>query len=327
MTRRRPHATPALLLLTLLITTLPAVAEVYPAKPVRMIVPYQAGGGGLDTMARLLAQKLSEQTSQRFYVENVPGAGGTIGAVAAARAVPDGHTVLFVNQDFIIQPLVKQKAPYDPFKDFEAVSMAAVGTEAITINPTLNARNVQELFGLLKASPGKYSFATPGHGTSPHLASERLFHLSHGLDVVHVPFQGGAPAVAATIAGHTHILHINLAVVAPHLRDGKLRALAVADGKRAAAFPDIPTLAEAGVPAHEVGYWNGIVVPAGTARPIVDRLGRLLIGVLAAPEVRERLAAGGFETIGTTPEAFAGHMARESAQWSKVVRDARIHAN
>ena len=327
MTRRRLHAMPVLMLLALLIATLPAAGEVYPARPVKMIVPYQAGGGGLDTMARLIAQKLSEQTSQRFYVENVPGAGGTIGAAAAARAAPDGHTVLFVNQDFVIQPLVKQKPPYDPFKDFEPVTMAAVGTEAVTINSSLNARTVQELFALLKASPGKYSFATPGYGTSPHLASERLFHLSHGLDVVHVPFQGGAPAVAATIAGHAHILHINLAVVAAHLKDGKLRALAVADGKRAAAFPEIPTLAEAGIPAHEVGYWNGIVVPAGTPRPVVDRLARLLGNVLAAPEVKERLAAVGFETSGTTPEAFAGHIARESAQWSKVVRDARIHAN
>jgi tripartite-type tricarboxylate transporter receptor subunit TctC len=235
--------------------------------------------------------------------------------------------VLFVNQDFVIQPLVKRKAHYDPFKDFAPVTMTAVGTEAIVVNPSLPVQTVKELFALLRANPGKYSYATPGYGTSPHLASERLFRLSHGLDVTHVPFQGGAPAVAATLAGHTHILHINLAVVAPYLRDGRLVALAVADSRRASAFPDIPTLAEAGVPGHEVAYWNGVVVPAGTTQAIIDQLAQRIIQVITAADVTEKLAANGFKTISTTPEVFETHIAREFAQWRKVVQAARIEAD
>jgi tripartite-type tricarboxylate transporter receptor subunit TctC len=231
-------------------------ADSYPAKPVRMIVPYPPGGGGLDAMARLLAQKLSEQFGARFYVENLSGAGGTIGAAAAARAPADGHTILLMNQDFVIQPLVKAKVPYDPFTSFAPVSMTAAGWETIVVNPSLPVKDMRELVALLRANPGKYNYATPGYGTSPHLASERLFTLSHGLKVVHVPFQGGGPAVAATIAGHADILHINLAVVAPYIQDGRLRALAVANDRRAPAFPDIPTLQEAGISGHEVGYWN-----------------------------------------------------------------------
>jgi tripartite-type tricarboxylate transporter receptor subunit TctC len=311
-------------LLALAVPTQVVGMEAYPTKPVRMIVPYQAGGGGLDAMARMVAQKLSEETSQRFYIENVPGAGGTIGTGTAARATPDGHTAAFVNQDFIIQSLVKKKSAYDPFKDFAAVTMTAVGTEAIVVNSALPAQNMRELLALLKEHPGRYSYATPGYGTSPHLASERLFRLSHGLDVVHVPFQGGAPAVAATLAGHTQILHINLAVVAPYVRDRRLRVLAVADERRAAAFPDIPTLAEAGIPRHEVGYWNGIVVPAGTPSGVVDRLAKWVFHVITAADVRERLASAGFQTSGTTPDEFAAHLAREAAQWREVVQAARI---
>jgi tripartite-type tricarboxylate transporter receptor subunit TctC len=289
-----------------------------------MIVPYQAGGGGLDAMARLLAQKLSELTGGRFFVENVAGAGGSIGAAAAANAPADGHTVLWINQDFVIQPLVKTKVPYDPFNSFTSVSLTAAGTEAIVVNAAMPATNVRELIELLKSNPGKYNYATPGYGTSPHLASERLFRLSHGLDVVHIPFQGGAPAVAATIAGHTNILHINLAVVAPYIRDGRLRALAVASSKRAATFPDIPTLAEAGIPGHEVGYWNGLMAPAQTPKLIVDQLARQTIHVLSLPDVKEKMATAGFDPIGSTPEDFAAHIVAESAVWGRVVREGRI---
>lgn len=302
----------------------PAWAENYPSKPVKMIVPYQAGGGGLDAMARLLAQKLSELTGGRFFVENVAGAGGSIGAAAAANAPADGHTVLWINQDFVIQPLVKTKVPYDPFNSFTSVSLTAAGTEAIVVNAAMPATNVRELIELLKSNPGKYNYATPGYGTSPHLASERLFRLSHGLDVVHIPFQGGAPAVAATIAGHTNILHINLAVVAPYIRDGRLRALAVASSKRAATFPDIPTLAEAGIPGHEVGYWNGLMAPAQTPKLIVDQLARQTIHVLSLPDVKEKMATAGFDPIGSTPEDFAAHIVAESAVWGRVVREGRI---
>jgi tripartite-type tricarboxylate transporter receptor subunit TctC len=326
LTRLRSPQTSLLLfgLAALVLAAAFANAQSYPAKPVRIIVPYQPGGGGLDAMARVFADKLSEQTGARFYVENVPGAGGTIGAGAAANAPADGHTVLSINQDFVVQPLIKSKVPYDPSKSFAPVTMLAVGSEAIIVNPSLPAKNMRELIDLLKANPGKYSYASPGHGTSPHLASERLFKLSHGLDVVHVPFQGGAPAVAATLAGHTGILHINLAVVAPYVRDGRLRALAVANRSRAAAFPEIPTLEEAGISNHEVGYWNGLVVPVATPRDIIDQLQRQTRQVISLPDVRQRLAAIGFELIGSTSEEFAAHIAAESALWSRVIREARI---
>jgi tripartite-type tricarboxylate transporter receptor subunit TctC len=324
MTAGRLFAKLVLALVALPLPTQVVGIENYPAKPVKMIVPYQAGGGGLDTMARLIAQRLSERAGQRFYIENIPGAGGSIGIAAAARATPDGYTAAFINQDFVIQPLVKKTAAYEPLKDFAPVTLTASGKEAIIINPSLPAQNMRDLLRLLKENPGRYSYATPGYGTSPHLASERLFRLSHGLDVVHVPFQGGAPAVAATLAGHTQILHINLAVVAPYVRDSRLRVLAVADNTRAAAFPDIPTLAEAGVPGHEVGYWNGVVVPAATSRSLIDQLHSQIIQVITAADVRDRLAAVGFEISSTTPEAFAAYLARESAQWRETIQRARI---
>jgi tripartite-type tricarboxylate transporter receptor subunit TctC len=324
MNFRRALNPVAAFLAVLLATTLSGRADTYPSRAVKLIVPYQAGGGGLDALARMVAQKLSERSRAPYYVENIPGAGGTIGTGAAVHAVADGHTLLFMNQDFVVQPLLKAKVPYDPFKDFAPVTMTAAGTEAIIVNPSVDARNMAELIALLKTNPGKYSYASPGHGTSPHLASERLFKMTYGLDVVHVPFQGGAPAVAATLAGHTNILHINLAVVAPYLKDGRLRVLAVASKTRAAAFPDVPTLEEAGIPGHEVGYWNGVVAPAGTPRNLVEQVSRRISEVLALPDVKEKLEAAGFEPIGSAPEVFAAHIAAESAEWAKIVRAARI---
>jgi tripartite-type tricarboxylate transporter receptor subunit TctC len=304
-----------------------ADAQDYPTRPVRMIVPYQPGGGGLDAMARLLAQKLSERSGAKFYVENIPGAGGTIGTGTAAQAPADGHTILFMNQDFVVQALIKEKVPYDPFKSFGPVAMTAIGWEAIVVNPSLPVTSVKDLIALLKANPGKYSYATPGYGTSPHLASERLFKLSHGLDVVHLPFQGGAPAVAATIGGHANILHINLAVVAPYIRSGQLRPLAVAHASRAPAFPEIPTLDEGGIRNHEVGYWNGVLVPARTPGEIIDRLNRFITEALSLPDVKEKLATAGFQPIGSSPSEFAAHIAAESARWSRTVREAGIRVD
>jgi tripartite-type tricarboxylate transporter receptor subunit TctC len=301
-------------------------AHSYPDRPVRLIVPYQAGGAGLDALARLLAQKLSEQSGARFYVENIAGAGGTLGALAAARSAADGHTLLFVNQDFVIQPLVKPKVAYDPFRDFTPITMIASGTESIVVNPAVPASSIGQLIDVLRAAPGKYSYATPGFGTSPHLASERLFRMTHALDVVHVPFQGGGPAVAATLAGHTAIMHINLAVVAPYLKTDQLRALAVASKARAPSFPDIPTLDEAGIPHHEVGYWNGLVAPAGTPKDVLEDVARRVRTALALVDVKEKLSAAGLEPIAGTADDFARLMAAETAEWTKVVRTTNIGA-
>jgi tripartite-type tricarboxylate transporter receptor subunit TctC len=300
-----------------------AQAESYPTRPVKVIVP-NAAGSALDIIGRIVSQKLSELTSGHFYVEDLPGAGGTIGMGAAARAPADGYTILIINQDFVVQPSVKSKVPYDPFKSFTEVASVAAAPETISVHPSLPATNMKELIALLKANPGKYSYASPGFGTSPHIACERLFKLSYGLDIVHVPFQGGAPAVAATLAGHTQVLHITLPLVAAHIKEGTLRGLAVADRKRSQELPDLPTLEEAGIPNHEVGYWTGIMVPAGTPSHIVDLLRHQMARIVALPEVKERLATLGFSPLAGTPEELASYIKTEFAEWARVVREANI---
>jgi tripartite-type tricarboxylate transporter receptor subunit TctC len=309
-----------------IVSTEHAVADGYPNRPVRIIAAIPSGSAN-DVIARVLAQRLSEKSSGQFMVENMPGAGGTIGTGAAARAPADGYTLLIMNQDFVIQPLVKSSVPYDAFKSFEPIALAATAAEVIVVNPSVPAKTVKELMELVRANPGKYNYASPGHGTSPHLASERLFRLSNGADVVHVPFQGGAPAVTSTIGGHTQILHITLPLVAAHIKEGTLRPLAVASSKRAPLLPDVPTLAEAGFPNHEVDFWTGLVAPAGTPKDIVDYLNKQVGQVLAMPEVRDRLAAIGFEPAYTGADGFAKHIQTESAIWASVIRNAKIKAD
>jgi tripartite-type tricarboxylate transporter receptor subunit TctC len=298
-------------------------AERYPARPVKVIVPYGAGAAA-DVIGRIVAQKLSENTGGQFYVENMPGAGSVIGTLAAARAPADGYTMLVMNQDFVVQPLVKSTASYDPFKSFVPVASIAAAPETISVHPSVPASNMTELLALVKANPGKYSYASPGYGTSPHIAVERLFKLSYGLDVVQVPYQGGGPAVNATLGGHTQILHITLPLVVGLIKEGKLRGLAVADSKRSALLPDVPTLSEAGVPKHDVGYWTGIMVPAGTPDRIVNALNREIGKILKAPDVKDRLAKIGFDPMPGTSEAFAGLIKAESTEWGRVVQQANI---
>jgi tripartite-type tricarboxylate transporter receptor subunit TctC len=307
-------------------TAQPPEATSYPARPVKVIVP-NAAGAALDIIGRMVAQKLSELTGAQFFVENLPGAGGTIGMGTAARAPADGYTMMVINQDFVVQPSVRSKVPYDPFKSFTPVASVAAAPETISVHPSLPATNMKELITLLKANPGKYSYASPGHGTSPHIACERLFKLTYGLDVVHVPFQGGAPAITATLAGHTQILHITLPLVAAHIKEGKLRGLAVADKRRSQSLPDVPTLEEAGIPNHEVGYWTGFVVPAGTPIQIVDLLSRQIAKIVSLPEVKERLATLGFGPLAGTPQELAAYINAESTEWARVVREAKINVD
>ena len=304
-------------------TARPADAQTYPARPVKLVVPY-APGGPNDIMARLIAQKLSEALGGQFYVENSPGAGGTIGAGAVAGAPGDGHTLLVANQDVIVQPIIKSKAPYDPFKSFTPVTLVVSAPEMIVVHPSLPAKDMKELIELLKANPGKYSYASPGYGTTPHLACEWLFKLEYGIDVTHVPFQGAAPAVQSTLSGQTPIFHNVLPAVAPHIRQGTMRPLAVAANKRSPFFPDVPTLAEAGIPGHEVGFWLVVLAPAGTPRDTVDVLNRQIARILDLPDVKERLQTIGFDPASSTPDAAATHMKAETDKWTAVVRDAKI---
>ena len=304
-------------------TARPADAQNYPARAVKLVVPYPPGGPN-DIMARILAQKLSESLGSQFYVENAAGAGGTLAAGAVANAAADGHTLLIANQDVIVQPIIKSKVPYDPFKSFAPVTLVVTAPEMIVVHPSVPAKDMKELIALLKANPGKYSYASPGFGTTPHLADEWLFKLEYGLDVTHVPFQGAAPAVQSTLAGQTPIFHNVLPAVAPHVRAGTMRALAVAAAKRSPFLPDVPTLAEAGTPGHEVGFWIVVLTPAGTPKATVDLLNGQVAKILDLPDVKERLQTIGFDPASSTPDAAAAHMRAETEKWTKVVRDANI---
>jgi tripartite-type tricarboxylate transporter receptor subunit TctC len=298
----------------------PARAEC--SQPVKIIVSYPPGSAD-DVIARILAQKLSE-AGGRFYVENLPGAGGMIGTATAAKALPDGCTMVIVNQNFVVQPALGEKLAYEVPGSFTPVTLLIGAPETISVNPSVPATTIKELVALVKENPGKYNYASPGYGSSPHLASERLFKQTLGLDVVHVPFQGGPPAVTSTVAGHTQILHLTLPIVAPLVRDGKLRLLAVADKTRALEFPSIPTLEEAGIPNHEVGFWDGILLPKGTPDDIVELRHRQIGQIMALPDVRDRLAGLGYTPINGSPNAFAAHLQTELSKWKAIVRDGKI---
>jgi tripartite-type tricarboxylate transporter receptor subunit TctC len=295
----------------------------YPTRSVRMIVPF-AAGGPTDVIARVVAQKLSETLGQQFYVENLPGAGGNTGTAQAAKAPADGYTLLVVSTGFIVNPSLYVKGvPYDPVKDFAPITLVAASPNVMAINPTVAAKNVQELIGLIKANPGKFSFAQPATGSTPHLNGE-LFKLQFGLDLVMVPFTGAALAVTSTIAGHTPIAFTALPPAIANIRDGKLRGLAVLSLKRVAALPDVATAAEAGIPGHEGDTLTGIVVPAGTPKAVVEKLNGEIKKLVALPDVKEKLEALGFGPIADTPAEFGARINSEMARWAKVINEAKI---
>jgi tripartite-type tricarboxylate transporter receptor subunit TctC len=294
----------------------------YPDKPVKVIVPF-AAGGPTDVVARLIATKLSEQSGKQFYIENVTGAGGNAGMGQAARAAPDGYTILFVSSSYVVNPSLYPKIPYDPYKDFIPVTVAGDAPNILLVHPSVPARTVGELIGYIKANPGKVSYASAGTGTTPHLSGE-LFRLSMKLDIVHVPFSGAAPAIQSLAGGHTPMAFTSLPPAIPLIQDGKIRPLAVSAEKRVAVLPDVPTLAEAGLPDQEADTLQAVLVPAGTPRPIVDFLYREIKAIVALPDIKERFAVLGLDPITNTPEEFAAQIRKEIAKWGKVIRDANI---
>ena len=296
----------------------------YPTRPVRVIVPFPAGGA-TDTIARLTAQKLSEGLGHQIYVENHGGAGGNIAMGMAATAPADGHTILAITNSFFLNPSLYAKVPYDPVGDFVPLTLVATSPYVVTIHPSLPAKDLHELVALLRANPGKYSFASPGRGTPGHLAGE-LFRLAFGVDIVHVPFNGGGPAIQSTIAGHTQVSFTALPTTAPHVKDGKLRAPALMATKRAPILPEVPTLAELGTPGREVEIAIGIVVRRGTPATVAELLHRELVKAVATPEVRRRLATLGFEPVGNSSAEFASWLQGELARWGKVIHDAGLKA-
>jgi tripartite-type tricarboxylate transporter receptor subunit TctC len=301
----------------------PAQAQNYPTRPVRLVVPYPAGGP-TDAIARIIAQKLSEKNGMQFYVENVPGAGATIGIGQVANAAPDGYTALITTQDLIVQAVLRSKIPYDPFKSFTPIALAVKGPEMLVVHPSVQAKDTKELLALLKANPGKFNYATPGFGTTPHLICEHLFKITNGLDVTHVPFQGGAPAVQATLAGHTQIFMNVIPTVAPSVRQGTLRAVGVASKERSRFFPDVPTLDEVGIPNHESEYWVAALFPAGTGKDKVSLLEGQIVDILKMPDVQERLTVLGFDAAPGTSEELGRRMKAEFDKWGAMVRASNI---
>jgi tripartite-type tricarboxylate transporter receptor subunit TctC len=294
----------------------------YPSKPVRMIVPF-AAGGATDTIARLIAQQLSISLKQQFPVENHGGAGGNIGMGVAAGTPPDGHMILTVSNSFYLNPSLYAKIPYSPETDFAPLTLVATSPYLLTVHPSMPAKTLQELVALLKANPGKYSYASPGPGTPGHLAGE-LFRLPLKLDVTHVPFKGGNPAITSTVGGHTPISFSSLPTAAPHVKNGLLRALAVLSPKRSPALPDVPTAAEAGLPGLEVEIISGMLVRAGTPQATIDLLHGEIAKAVALPELAKRMDALGFVPVVNTPAEFGAWLKVELPKWATVIRDANM---
>jgi tripartite-type tricarboxylate transporter receptor subunit TctC len=301
-----------------------SAAETWPERPVKVIVGFSPGGP-TDLFARVIAQTLSERTGQSFYVENASGAGGNVGTARAAQSPADGYTILVTGGNLTNNPYLFSHVSYDPLKDFDAVTVGAATPIVLAVNPTVPAQTVKELVAVIKANPGKYSYASPGTGTPPQLVGA-LFQHSLGLDLVHVPFGGGGQAVVATVAGTTPISFGAMAPAVPLIKDGKLRALAVTGHARSPTLPEIPTMAEAGFPEVEGSTWTAVVVPAGTPKDIITKLNRLIADGLTQPEVKERLAAMAYVPIGNSPDECTEFFKAEISKWSKVIKDAGLLA-
>lgn len=299
-----------------------ATAEGYPSKPVKIVVGFTAGGP-TDAIARIVAQRLSDSLGQQFVVENMGGAGGNTAAGQVARATPDGYTIMAISTGFVVNPSLYAKVPYDPVKDFAPITLVAASPNIIVVNPSVPAKTIAELVQLIRDNPGKYSFAGPGVGSTPHLGGE-LFRLAFKLDLVHVPFAGAGPAVQATVGGHTPIAFTALPSSLSAVQAGQLRAIGIAAPKRSASLPDVATFAEQGIKDQDAETLTGIVAPAGTPKEIVDLLYREIAKTVAQPEVKERLTRLGFDPVANTPDEFAARIKLEIDKWGKVVRDAKL---
>jgi tripartite-type tricarboxylate transporter receptor subunit TctC len=293
----------------------------YPTRPIRLVAPF-APGGPVDVGARLLAPKLQEALGVQVYVDNVPGGSGNIGTGQVAKAAGDGHTVLVISSGFVVNPSMF-KLTYDWDKDLAPVSLVGLAPQVILVHPSVPANDMKELIALVKANPGKYSFGSAGLGTPGYLAGEMLKQ-SFGIDLQHVPFQGGGPAVVSTVGGHTPMVITTISSASGPLQQGSIRPLAVTSARRSPALPNVPTLAEQGIPNQESDVILGVLVPATTPKEIVERLHREIVKIVADPEIKRRLAAVGFEAVGSTPAEFDERVKAEIAKWAKVIRDAGI---
>jgi len=311
------------MLAALALSAAAAHAEVYPARPIRMIVAYPPGGG-TDIVGRMIAQKLGETLGQSVIVENRGGASGNIGTELTARAAPDGYTVLVGNvAPNAINVSLFKNLPFDPVADFAPVSLVASTPNVLVVNPSTPARTVKEVVALAKARPGTLNFASAGVGSSSHLAGE-LFRILAGADIVHVPYKGAGPAMIDVLSGRIQLYFATMPAAMPHVKSGKLAPIAVTSAKRSQALPELPTVAESGVPGYEASTWYGVLAPAHTPSAVIARLHAEIVRILAEPELRARLADQGFEPVGNSPEEFGAYIKSEIAKWGKVIRDAGI---
>jgi tripartite-type tricarboxylate transporter receptor subunit TctC len=296
--------------------------QTYPARTIRLIVP-SAPGGGTDITARIMAPKLSEYLGQQVVVENRAGAATMIGGEAVARSAPDGYTLLMGISTLAINPAMYRKMAYDALKDFAPIAQVVTLSNVLVSHPSLPARNVKDLVAFVKARPGQIAFASAGVGTNPHLSHE-LFLSMTGLKMTHVPYKGSGQGIVDVIAGHVPVMMPAVPTALVYIKSHRLRAYGVSGAKRSSAAPDIPTIAEAGVPGYEATQWFGILAPAGTPRPIVERWHRETVRALKESDVRDRLVADGADPVGSTPEEFAAYLRTETEKWAKVVKDVGI---
>jgi len=298
-------------------------AQDYPTRAVRLVVPFAAGAGTNDILARLVAQRLTDSLGHQVVVDNRPGASGIIGTDIVAKAPPDGYTILIMSVPFTANASLYEKLPYNAEKDFAPVTLVAYVPLILVVHPSVPANSVKELIALAKARPGSLNFGSGGAGSTPHLAAELLKSMA-GINMAHVPYKGGAPALADLLGGQIQLMLENIPGTLPLVKGGKLRVLAVSSKARSALAPDVPTLDEAGVKGYEIVGWNGIFVPAKTPKPIISQLHSEIAGALALPDVKERLATMGAQGVGNTPDAFAAFVKAETAKWGKLVKQAGI---
>ncbi len=301
-----------------------ALAQTYPDRALKIVVPLSAGAA--DTLSRAISAKLTERWNQPVIVENKPGAGTTIGTDLVAKAPADGYTLLMATFSHAVNATYYRSLPFDTVKDFSAVTLVASAPNVLEVYPGVNAKNVAELIAAAKARPGALNFASAGNGSSSHLAGE-LFKTLTGVELTHIPYKGAAPAMNDLLGGRVEMSFDPLPSSLAHIKAGKLRALAVTARTRSSVLPDVPTLAEAGVPGYELNGWSGLLVRSGTPPEIVRALNREIVAIIKAPELRERFAALGFETVGNTPEEFQAFIEAEVVKWGDVVRKANIRAD
>jgi tripartite-type tricarboxylate transporter receptor subunit TctC len=298
----------------------------YPDRPVRIIVPFPAGGPA-DALARIVGEKLTQSLGKPFIVENKAGAGGNIGMEQGARAMADGYTLTLAPVgNLTVAPALYPKLPYDPAKDFAPITVLASVPNVLIVHPSVPAKTLADLVGLAKAKPGSLNYASAGNGSIPHLAGE-LFKRMAGIDIVHVPFNGVAPATNAVLAGDVQMFFAQSSAALPYLRAGKVVALGVATSKRIAAAPDLPTIAEQGFPEFEATSWYSLVAPAGTSAAVIDRLHAEIVRALREPDVRERISGLGAEPVGNSPAEFAAMQRAEAVRWTRLAKEANIHAD